>query len=116
MIAVDRGLNRQKGAKDPAEWMPPNKAYQEEYARAWVSVKLRWGLTADKIELAALRALLGDQVDLPKEAEEMDCSVNKPSDSPESSSGQVSVVCGSKDIARRWCPARKPKPSSLYVD
>ena len=33
-IAVDRGLNRQKGAKDSAEWMPPNKAYQEEYARA----------------------------------------------------------------------------------
>ena len=113
---MDRGLSRQKGAKDPAEWMPPNKAYQEEYARAWVSVKLRWGLTADKIELAALRALLGDQVDLPKEAEEMDCSVDKPSDFPESSSGQVSVVCGSKDIARRWCPARKPKPSSLCVD
>ena len=34
LIAVDRGFNRQKGAKDSAEWMPPNKAYQEEYARA----------------------------------------------------------------------------------
>ena len=26
LIAVDRGLNRQKGAGDPAEWLPPNKA------------------------------------------------------------------------------------------
>ena len=34
LIAVDRGLNRQKGAKDPAEWLPPNQAYQAEYARA----------------------------------------------------------------------------------
>ena len=25
-IAVDRGLNRQKVAKDPAEWPPPNPA------------------------------------------------------------------------------------------
>ena len=42
LIAVDRGLNRQKGgAKDPAEWLPPNQAYQAEYARAWVTVKLK---------------------------------------------------------------------------
>ena len=47
LIAVDRRLNRQKGAKDPAEWLPPNQAYQAEYARAWVAVKLKWGLTAD---------------------------------------------------------------------
>ena len=30
LIAVDRRLNRQKGAKDPAEWLPPNPAYQAE--------------------------------------------------------------------------------------
>ena len=47
LIAVDRGLNRQKGGGDPAEWLPPNQAYQEEYARAWVAVKLKRGLTAD---------------------------------------------------------------------
>ena len=53
LIAVDRSLNRQKGAKDPAEWLPPNPAYQTEYARAWVAVKLKWGLTADRRELMA---------------------------------------------------------------
>ena len=67
LIAVSRGLNRQKGASDPAEWLPPNLKYQVAYAQAWVGVKLRWDLTADKRELAALRALLGDQVDLPRE-------------------------------------------------
>ena len=66
LIAVDRGLNRQKRAKDPAEWLPPNPAYQTEYARAWVAVKLKWGLTADRQELVALQELLGDQADLPR--------------------------------------------------
>ena len=70
LIAVDRGLNRQKGAKDPAEWMPPNKAYQEEYARAWVSVKLRWGLTSDAKEIRQLRLILGNEHPMPIEREE----------------------------------------------
>ena len=47
LIAVDRRLNRQKVARVPAGWLPPNGAYQIEYARAWVAVKLRWGMTAD---------------------------------------------------------------------
>ena len=51
LIAVDRRLNRQKGAKDPAEWLPPNHAYQAEYARAWVAVKLKWGLTLSLIHI-----------------------------------------------------------------
>ena len=28
LIAVDRGLNRQKGAGDPSEWLPSNQSYQ----------------------------------------------------------------------------------------
>ena len=57
-IAVNRGLNRQKGAKDPAEWLPRNPASQTEYVTAWVAVKLKWGLTADRLELVVLRKLL----------------------------------------------------------
>ena len=71
LIAVDRGLNRQKGVKDPAEWLPPNPAYQTEYVRAWVAMKLKWGLTADRQELVALQKLLGNRVELPREAPEM---------------------------------------------
>ena len=70
LIAVDRGLNRQKGAKDPTEWLPPNQAYQVEYAQAWVAVKLKWGLTADAKEIAALRGILGSDVEMPLMAEE----------------------------------------------
>ena len=70
LIAVDRGLNRQKGAGDPAEWMPPNKAYLVEYAVAWVAVKRRWGLTADAKEISALQAILGTEAEMPRMAEE----------------------------------------------
>ncbi|MEC7220905.1 MAG: DUF1524 domain-containing protein [SAR324 cluster bacterium] len=76
IIAVDRGLNRQKGAGDPAEWLPPNKAYQAEYAQAWVAVKLKWGLTADAKEIEVLRTLLGAEADLPIMAEECSGAIN----------------------------------------
>lgn len=72
-------------------------------------MKLRWNLTTNKRELAALRALLGDQFDLPREAEEIDCSVNKPPDSPELSSGQVSVVFGSKKYCKEMVSCQEAK-------
>jgi hypothetical protein len=76
LIAVDRGLNRQQGASDPAEWLPPNEAYQEEYVRAWVAMKLRWGLTADAKEIAALRGVLGADAEMPIVAEECSGAIN----------------------------------------
>ena len=33
LIAVDKGLNRQKGASDPVDWLPPQQSYVEEYAQ-----------------------------------------------------------------------------------
>ena len=71
LIAVDRPLNLQKRAKDPAEWWPQDELYQVDYVRAWVAVKLKWGLMASLRELIALQELLGDQVELPQEAPEM---------------------------------------------
>ena len=76
LIAVDRGLNCQKSAGDLAEWLPPNKAYQAEYAQAWVAVKLKWGLTADAKEIEVLRTLLGAEADLPIMAEECGGAIN----------------------------------------
>ena len=99
LIAVDRGLNRQKGAKDPAEWLPPNQVCQAEYTRAWVGVKLKWGLTADRQELVALRKLLGNQVELPPEAPEMNCTTIGQSSKLTLTSADLEVVCGSK----RYC-------------
>jgi hypothetical protein len=55
LIAVTAATNRSKGAKDPAEWQPPNTDAWCVYVENWVRVKLRWDLSADTAELAALR-------------------------------------------------------------
>lgn len=65
LIAVYLSANRQKGAKDPAEWLPPNKEFIPEYLRVWSKIKVFWGLTADQREFNVLKAALGDSVDLP---------------------------------------------------
>lgn len=50
LIAVDRSLNRQKGAKDPAEWLPPRTEYLCEYIERWVYIKSKYKLEIDTIE------------------------------------------------------------------
>lgn len=60
LIAVSRGSNRSKGAKDPAEWMPPRGSYHCEYIFTWTMVKIRWSLSADQAEINALRNIGGD--------------------------------------------------------
>lgn len=74
LLAVSRSLNRTKGAKDPADWLPPNERYHEFYARAWVKVKRAWGLTADARELSTLRQILGPDAPLPRKAPEVQCA------------------------------------------
>ena len=38
LLIVDDGLNRQKGAKGPTKWLPPNHAYRCEYLKKWSDV------------------------------------------------------------------------------
>lgn len=57
LIAVSASSNRSKGARDPAEWLPPNGGYRCEYVRTWVEVKLRWNLSVDPAEVSAIRSL-----------------------------------------------------------
>ena len=56
LIAVSASSNRSKGARDPAEWLPPNAGYRCTYLITWVEVKLRWNLSADPREIAAIRS------------------------------------------------------------
>ncbi len=56
--AVSAASNRSKGDKDPAQWLPPLKSFRCTYATDWVVVKVRWRLTVDSAERAALRGLL----------------------------------------------------------
>ncbi|MET7795396.1 hypothetical protein [Streptomyces decoyicus] len=48
-------MNRTKGDKDPAEWMPPAKDATCTYVADWVSAKLRWKLTVDRAEQTKLQ-------------------------------------------------------------
>ena len=55
LVAVDDSSNQSKGHRDPAEWLPPNRAYWCEYLTKWVSVKDKWNLTVDQTEVDALK-------------------------------------------------------------
>ncbi|MCX4231820.1 HNH endonuclease family protein [Streptomyces ortus] len=61
LVAVTGRSNRSKSDKDPADWMPPapDAAVRCTYAAQWVGTKLRWNLTVDDGELAALRDVAG---------------------------------------------------------
>jgi hypothetical protein len=56
LVAVTLSLNRSKGDKDVAEWLPP--VNQCTYARDWIVVKLTYGLTVDSAEGAKLEQLI----------------------------------------------------------
>ncbi len=64
LIGVDDGTNQSKGHKDPAEWLPPNQAFQCEYVRAWVITKGYWGLGMDDREREAVYSVLADSEQL----------------------------------------------------
>ncbi|MDK1474612.1 HNH endonuclease family protein [Streptomyces sp. 549] len=57
LVAVTARSNRSKGDKDPAEWLPPAKDTHCTYAAEWVGTKLRWKLSVDTAEKAALGTL-----------------------------------------------------------
>ena len=61
LMAVSLSANRSKGAKDPAEWLPPYTSYHEEYARIWIQIKRNWDLSFDEAETEILETILGSK-------------------------------------------------------
>ncbi|MFK0187902.1 HNH endonuclease family protein [Streptomyces rubiginosohelvolus] len=57
LVAVTAKTNRSKADKDPAAWMPPAEAATCTYLVDWAATKLRWNLSADENEQAALLEL-----------------------------------------------------------
>ncbi len=55
LIAVSASSNRSKSDEDPATWRPPSQGVWCRYATAWTTVNVRWSLTADTAEVAAIR-------------------------------------------------------------
>ena len=58
LIAVSASSNRSKGDKDPADWLPPLQSYRCQYVEDWVRVKVKWELSVDQREFAAVRSVL----------------------------------------------------------
>jgi hypothetical protein len=57
LVAVTARSNRSKADQDPAQWMPPAAEVHCRYAAEWTGTKLRWNLTVDGTEHAALNDL-----------------------------------------------------------
>ncbi|MEU9575590.1 HNH endonuclease family protein [Streptomyces massasporeus] len=57
LVAVTARSNRSKADQDPAQWMPPAGDVHCRYAAEWTATKLRWNLTSDATEQAALNDL-----------------------------------------------------------
>jgi hypothetical protein len=58
LIAVTSATNQAKSDKDPYAWQPSNRAAWCEWGLGWVRTKVKWALTADSAEVAALHNVL----------------------------------------------------------
>ena len=56
LIAVSAATNRSKGDKDPSLWMPAKD--QCVYTQNWISIKVKYSLTADLQEVEKLNSLV----------------------------------------------------------
>jgi hypothetical protein len=56
LIAVTRSTNRSKGDKDPSLWMPAKDKCV--YTQNWISIKVKYSLTADPQEVEKLNSLV----------------------------------------------------------
>ncbi|MEV7817116.1 HNH endonuclease family protein [Streptomyces flaveolus] len=65
LIAVSAASNRSKADQDPSTWLPPAVGYRCQYVTDWVADKMRWGLSIDTGEHAALTEVLDNCPDVP---------------------------------------------------
>ncbi|MFH9727463.1 HNH endonuclease [Streptomyces sp. NPDC017254] len=55
LVAVTTRGQRDRAGRDPADWVPSDASRYCRYIGEWVATKLRWGLSADKDEVEALK-------------------------------------------------------------
>jgi hypothetical protein len=58
LLAVSGSANESKGDRDPARWLPPDKADWCAYAERYVGVKDAYGLAVDALERTRLTTIL----------------------------------------------------------
>lgn len=59
LVPVTAESNQAKSDSDPAAWLP-RQNYRCAYVRRWVNVKVKYGLSADRDEMNALRDTLNE--------------------------------------------------------
>jgi hypothetical protein len=59
LVAVTSSVNESKSDGDPGTWRPANRKAWCDYATRYIQVKLKYKLTADPAERAALAQMLG---------------------------------------------------------
>lgn len=69
LAAVSISSNSSKSDSDPATWLPANERCR--YVADWVAVKIRWALTIDLAEQAALRSVVAGCAPAPLTVEVM---------------------------------------------
>ncbi|MGV9625472.1 HNH endonuclease family protein [Streptomyces sp. NPDC003487] len=65
LIAVSAASNRSKADQDPTTWLPPAEGYRCQYVTDWIADKMRWGLSTDESEEAALAEALNGCPNVP---------------------------------------------------
>lgn len=58
LLPVDASANRQKGDKGPSKWMPTNQSYHCTYAKEWVSIAQKYGISITQNDKTRLQAAL----------------------------------------------------------
>ena len=57
LIAVSAAANRDKGHRDPHEWLPPNTRFRCSYLQRWIALKKRYALVYDDAEFKTVEKL-----------------------------------------------------------
>ncbi|MGW5497709.1 HNH endonuclease family protein [Streptomyces olivaceoviridis] len=65
LIAVSAASNRSKADQDPSTWLPPAVGYRCQYVTDWVADKMRWRLSVDADEKAAIAEVLDNCPNVP---------------------------------------------------
>ncbi|MGW2779585.1 HNH endonuclease family protein [Streptomyces olivaceoviridis] len=65
LIAMSAASNRSKADQDPSTWLPPAVGYRCQYLTDWVATKMRWRLSVDADEKAAITEVLDQCPDVP---------------------------------------------------
>lgn len=108
--AVTEASNRSKGDRDPARWQPSARSFWCQYVTDWVSVKLRWGLTADPAEVRALTNMSRGCAGVPPGVSEAPPTSTNPPNRPPDPSGAPYYANCREARAAGAAPLRRGAP------